>query len=662
VSRIVEPSSQDQQKQQQVTEATAQTPHRSKMVQRLLDASNNLQTFLKDLLTTQAVLVAGTEACAFLVERQEEKVGLRLISHVRPDESDAETRQAAIRAFQNIVRPCVEQGKDGAIEVGAPDDGDAQYCLVTILRNEGAVVAVSAVITRCRDMDRAKQRLTSMQLVAGYFELFSLRRYTEQARAMAERHQHVLQFTGAVQTSEGFNSAAMSLCNELATRTGATRVSLGWVKGKQIKVKALSHTEKFDKKQELIVQLQKVMEECMDQEEPVRFDPEGNSSGNVTRAARELSVAQGGNVVFSVPLRRRDEIVGVLTVEFPPRTKLDEQTESAIAVGADLLAPQLADRYDNDRNIFVKVGKSIAHGTKLAIGPKHMGVKLLVAGLIGLIAFVTLYKPMYRVRAPFQLVAKERRSISAPDNGILKQVFFKPGHAAKKGDTLAQMDTRELELQLQEYEAQVKTWQAKADNFLGAATADAGRDTSAEYVIALRERDVAQVQADFLKHKIELATIRAPFDCIVLRGELSDRQNAPVQKGDVLFEIAESDPQNPNRIAVQGELHVPDRDIQEVKRIIDQQKAGLLTRDHDGEIATTSFPSEGFNFKIDRIVPMGEPREGENAFNVYAAIDNPPSWMFPGESGEARVNIENRRLVWIWTHRLVDWVKLKLWI
>jgi hypothetical protein len=148
----------------------------------------------------------------------------------------------------------------------------------------------------------------------------------------------------------------------------------------------------------------------------------------------------------------------------------------------------------------------------------------------------------------------------------------------------------------------------------------------------------------------------------VLRGELSDRQYAPVQKGDVLFEIAESSPENPNRIAVEAELHVPDRDIQEVKRIYDQQKAGQLSREQDGEIATTSFPSEGFDFTIERIVPMGEPKEGENAFNVYVVIKDPPSWMFPGESGEARVNIEKRRLVWIWTHRLVDWVKLKLWI
>jgi hypothetical protein len=31
-------------------------------------------------------------------------------------------------------------------------------------------------------------------------------------------------------------------------------------------------------------------------------------------------------------------------------------------------------------------------------------------------------------------------------------------------------------------------------------------------------------------------------------------------------------------------------------------------------------------------------------------------------AGEARINAGNKRLVWIWTHRLVDFLRLKLWM
>ena len=45
----------------------------------------------------------------------------------------------------------------------------------------------------------------------------------------------------------------------------------------------------------------------VDQEEPVRFDPNGACSQNVSREARALSEQQRGNIVLSIPLRRREE-------------------------------------------------------------------------------------------------------------------------------------------------------------------------------------------------------------------------------------------------------------------------------------------------------------------------------------------------------------------
>src|SRR5258706_15503920 len=100
------------------------TGKRSKLVERLLDASANLPAFMKDLLGTMAVTVAGTEAAGFLIERGEDQsqTGLRTITHIRPDESDDDIRQAAIKAFTEIIIPGIQQNKDGAIEVGSPDE------------------------------------------------------------------------------------------------------------------------------------------------------------------------------------------------------------------------------------------------------------------------------------------------------------------------------------------------------------------------------------------------------------------------------------------------------------------------------------------------------------------------------------------------------------
>ncbi len=164
---------------------------RNKLVQRLLSAGSNLPAFVADLITTQAVVVAGTEAAAFLLEPgvNAEEPNLRTIAHIRPDKSGEEIRQQAILAFKEIVTPCIQQNKNGAIMIEGSATKDElagpQFCLVTLLSDEGNVVAVSAVITRARNQDLAQQRLMSMELVAGYFDLFTLRKRTETFQQIA---------------------------------------------------------------------------------------------------------------------------------------------------------------------------------------------------------------------------------------------------------------------------------------------------------------------------------------------------------------------------------------------------------------------------------------------------------------------------------------------
>ena len=63
-----------------------------------------------------------------------------------------------------------------------------------------------------------------------------------------------------------------------------------------------------------------------------------------------------------------------------------------------------------------------------------------------------------------------------------------------------------------------------------------------------------------------------------------------------------------------------------------------------------------------RVVPLGEAKEGSNVFKVYALTDTANDQWRPGMQGEARVDVEKRSLAWIWTHRLVEYVRLKLWI
>jgi multidrug resistance efflux pump len=624
---------------------------RSKLVQRLLAASSNLPAFINDLLTTQAVVVAGTEAAGFIIEPGQDGKGfeLKTIAHIRPDNSDADTRTAAISAFQGIVRPCVEQGKDGAIQVSPETETvDPQFCLVTLLRSDGNVVAVSAVITRCRDQERATQRLMSMELVAGYFELFTLKRTSEQARTIAQSHQHVLQLASTVATADGFDSGAMNLCNELATRTGAVRVSLGWVKGSyekgtRIKLKALSHTEQFDKKQELAVQLVKTMEECADQGdglgEIVQYDPAGSSSQNVTREAQALSRMSGGNTILSLPLRRKEDCCGVITLEFAPATKIGAQAATGLAVAVELLAPQLYDRYQNDRWLITKAGISARETLKMLTGPKHMLAKTLIVLAIAGILFITFYKPMYHVAAPFQFDAIDRQAFSVPfESAVLEKVNVKPGQEVKKGDVLLKFETYELTQQMTRAMYEKQAAQSQATAFRADPT------KTADYLKSLQDAKAAEATEKYYQSQIEKATITAPFDGVILIGDLKEKRGSVFKQGEPLMEMAATG----NDLRV--EIAVAERDIQDVQ---------LGAK---GTLATSSLPNDKYDFVVERIVPLAEGKEGNNFFKVYGTLsgEKRPEWR-PGMAGEAKVAVEERSLAWIWTHRFTDWVQVKWW-
>lgn len=653
-SSAVETSNKNRSNKDGGTEASGQPSkggNRHQLVQRLLDSSASLPAFINDLLTTQAVTVAGTEAAGFLLERNGEQASLRPIAHIRPDESSPEVRAQALAAFQDLIKPCIEQGRDGAIEVSpsGQDGSEAQYCLITLLRADGDVVGVSAVITRCMNTDRAKQRLMSMQLVAGYFDLFTLRRNSDQARMIAQSHQHVLQLATSVATAEGFTSAAMNLCNELATRAHATRVSLGWLKGKQIKIVALSHTEQFDKKQELVVMLQKVMEECMDQEAMVQYDPNGKGTDNVTRDASALSRTQGGHIVLSLPLRRKAEVVGVVTLEFLPQQKVGPQVASGLAIAVDLLAPQLYDRYQNDRYLITKAGISAKNVAAATIGPKYMISKLVAVLLIALVAFTILYHPMYRVAAPFQFVPTSRFTLVAPQDGEIgelavvtdpvtkKERKIKPGDAIKKGQILVKLDTRELELEKLQAESARSEALFKADQARG-------EDKQAEARQAMEQAEAAAAKAAVLALQIENATIRSPIDGVWLLKDLEDRIGSRVRQGDELCVVGQPD-------SLKVEMSVPERDIQQVKV---GQKVW---------VATNSLPGDKYEAVVERIIPMSnpDPKAADNTFKVYCTAKQSAATWRPGMAGEGRIEIEEKPLYWILSHRLVDFVKLKLW-
>jgi hypothetical protein len=81
-----------------------------------------------------------------------------------------------------------------------------------------------------------------------------------------------------------------------------------------------------------------------------------------------------------------------------------------------------------------------------------------------------------------------------------------------------------------------------------------------------------------------------------------------------------------------------------------------------GKLATASFPGVRIPFIVERIEPIARLDGERNVFKVRVQLAERPAWMRPGMEGLARIDAGKKPLGIIWTRRLVNWVRMKLWI
>jgi len=272
---------------------------------------------------------------------------------------------------------------------------------------------------------------------------------------------------------------------------------------------------------------------------------------------------------------------------------------------------------------------------KKLIGPGHVIMKMVSAALLLLIIFFSFAKGTYRVTAPTTLEGMVQRVVCAPFSGYIKEAPIRAGDIVNEGDVLCLLDERDLKLEHHK-------WSTQKEQFLKEnREAMANRDR-AQVQITKAKIDQANAQIALLNEQLVRTKILAPFHGMVMDGDLSQSLGAPIERGDVLFEVA---PLDDYRVI----LDVDEREIDEIK--VDQR----------GELVLPSVPGEVFPFTVKKITPVTTAKEGRNAFRVEARLDNTSQRLRPGMEGVGKISVCRCKLIWIWTHDMIDWVRLKAW-
>ncbi|MEO0793809.1 MAG: efflux RND transporter periplasmic adaptor subunit [Verrucomicrobiota bacterium] len=432
-----------------------------------------------------------------------------------------------------------------------------------------------------------------------------------------------------------FLKAAMLLCNEINARFRCVQVGLGIFRGGHAKLAALSNTQRFDRKSELVRRMQYAMEEAADQDEETIY-PRPREDSFIYRELEKYVTVAGMEAGATLPLRHNGEIFGVILLE-----RRDERFTPdelfALRLIVDVNARLVYDLERRDQWIGRRWARGARKTAAWVFGFEHTWTKIGILCGIGVIAFLIFYQWFYRVEADFSLKAQTVLNIPAPFDGFIEGVAVDLGDTVSPNAPLLHLDRQQLLLEEAEIESRISRYVAEAE-----AAHSQGQFSEAQ--IARMQVREEEAELAIIQHRLSKADLIAPFEGFVMEGDLRERIGAPVNRGEPLYKLARID-------SMSVRIEIKEEDIHEVS-------VGST-----GELAFASRPEEKFAFVIESIEPAAQTRQEGSIFVARASFEGEPvEWWRPGMRGVAKIDVGDRSLIWVLTHRLVDFVRMKLWI
>lgn len=498
----------------------------------------------------------------------------------------------------------------------------------------GMLHGVVAIEVVGRGDTELRTAMRQLQWGAAWVELLLARRAGRDESERQTRVATALDLIASAIEEPRFRGAALGLATELALKLEAERVSIGFMARDRVEVAAISHTATFNQRMELVQHLAAAMDEAIDQRASI-VHPAGEDAPLVTREHARLARQSGAGVIVTVPLFVRDSWFGGLTAEWPAGREADAGLVDLLETVAAVVGPVLLEKRLNDRPVLYKLAEALGEQGRRLLGAEYYGRKLAAVIVLTLVAFFSFATKEYRVAADAVLEGGVQRAISVPVDGYVLSAAVRAGDIISEGAEMAQLDDRELVLERQRWAAELRQRALEYDQAQA-------RGQRAEAQIIRAQMAQAEAQIELLDEQIRRMTLVAPFDAVVISGDLSQSIGKAVRRGDPLFEVAPLD-------AYRVVLKVDEADIDE------------LAVGQAGQLVISSMPEQRFGLEVESITPVSEAEEGRNYFRVEARLTESTERVRPGMSGVGKVEAGKRKLIWIWTHGLVDWVRLKLW-
>jgi hypothetical protein len=423
----------NQQNHRQLTRT--EKPTIAELIKQLKQFDGSSGQLLMNLLAVQCLL-SRAESGAILANNQQKGVDVLAIY-------PALREKQAVPLWLNKCAELISQANSAdAVIVRAihfQEENDKQtiqsYAVLIPLKISDIGQTMGAFVVRAADVNTLDASREQLELTANLLGNWEKRQALKNKQTGLSRLQKAMETLSAINRQKRFISTAMALCNETASHWQCERVSIGFLKGRYVRLKAMSHTEHFSRKMKIVQDIESAMEECLDQDCEVLF-PASQEATHISRAAGELSKNHGPLAVLSVPFRWDGEVRAVLTLERESGKPFTLEEIEVIRLACELCTARLWELYEHDRWIGGKAITKVRNGLALVTGPRYTWAKTLAIFISAFVLFLIFAKGQFRAEAPFALEATYQQVVCASFDGYIKSVNVEVGDAVKENETI----------------------------------------------------------------------------------------------------------------------------------------------------------------------------------------------------------------------------------
>jgi multidrug efflux pump subunit AcrA (membrane-fusion protein) len=392
-------------------------------------------------------------------------------------------------------------------------------------------------------------------------------------------------FTHDIHASLHMKDTCFAVANDGKRLVGCDRLSVTLKVGGRTMVEAVSGQEVVEQRANLIRELTRLCKVVLRSNEDLVYT--GNTEGfapDIRDALEGYVDESGSKAVIVTVLHRPDTEAGKDKVPFG--CVVAEQIGDELAptdmharceVVARHASTALWNSSEHDKTL-LPILKAIGSPWRFFRGRTLAKIIAVLVAIVGVIGALTFVPWLLTIEGRGSLWPEERRTVYAPHEGIITKVLVDHGSIVKKGDLIAEVESKELMKEKQRLIAEEEDAEGERSRYRREAEkANARQDEHAQLkaqeASAKIRAESARKQLDIIEEELALMKIRAPHNGMITTWEpKKNLLGRPVEVGTELLQITATDG------VWEMEVEVPDDDMGPIRdaqsKLDDAIKAG----------------------------------------------------------------------------------------